>query len=246
MSDEPASGSRDGPPGSRLRYAARTSWPLPAAVLAALALIVGALVVAATVGQVSAGEASPSEAGSLVLFQLLVALGVVGLAQARDGDAASVLALRRPRQGAGDFGRAVVALAAVGGFFITVVSATAPAALERDMSLANALLSGPDRPLALFAVLVGAPLAEELLFRGFLFSAVAKQLGLASAAILTSLAWTALHIGYSAWGLFEVFIVGLVLSWLLVRTGSLWLLIACHALNNLVVTFVVMPLLLRS
>ena len=37
---------------------------------------------------------------------------------------------------------------------------------------------------------------------------------------------------HSAFGLAKVFLAGLLLSWILRRTGSLRVTIACHALNN--------------
>jgi membrane protease YdiL (CAAX protease family) len=88
-------------------------------------------------------------------------------------------------------------------------------------------------PLFVLAISVGAPVSEELLFRGFLQSALAQtRLGYFGAALLTTLGWTALHAGYSGLGLVEVFIAGLFFSWLLWRTGNLWVPIVCHAVYN--------------
>jgi membrane protease YdiL (CAAX protease family) len=80
---------------------------------------------------------------------------------------------------------------------------------------------------------IGAPLSEELLFRGFLLSALAQtRLRFWGAAVVSTLAWAVLHAGYSAVGLAEVFAIGLLFSWLLWRTGSLRVPIVCHALYN--------------
>jgi membrane protease YdiL (CAAX protease family) len=95
------------------------------------------------------------------------------------------------------------------------------------------IVGGPGWLLALFVVGVGAPLSEELLFRGFLLPALAKsRLGFAGAAVLSSGLWTALHAGYTPQGIAEVFLVGLFFSWLLWRTGSLRVAMFCHALYN--------------
>ena len=60
-------------------------------------------------------------------------------------------------------------------------------------------LFGEQWLLALLVVGVGAPLSEELLFRGFLLSALARsRLGFAGGAVITTAWWTALHAGYSA------------------------------------------------
>ena len=42
----------------------------------------------------------------------------------------------------------------------------------------------------------------------------------------------ALHYTYSIFGLIEIFVIGLILSWALWRTGSLWAPMALHAINN--------------
>jgi len=95
------------------------------------------------------------------------------------------------------------------------------------------------------AIVVGAPLSEELLFRGFLLSALAQsRLGYFGAALLTTLGWTVLHAGYSGLGLIEVFLAGLLFSWLLWRTGNLWVPIACHAFYNGIVLFAIVAVLL--
>ena len=72
------------------------------------------------------------------------------------------------------------------------------------------------------------------MFRGFLFPAIAKtKVGNVGAAILTSLPWALIHI-YSPLGMLQVFVIGLLFSWILVRTGSLRVTIFCHALYNTV------------
>jgi len=101
-------------------------------------------------------------------------------------------------------------------------------------------LFGEQWVLALLVVGVGAPLSEELLFRGFLLSALANsRVGFLPGAVITSGLWTALHVGYSVVGIAEVFLIGLYFSWLLWRTGSLWVAIVCHALYN---SFIVLAL----
>jgi Type II CAAX prenyl endopeptidase Rce1-like len=95
--------------------------------------------------------------------------------------------------------------------------------------LASALFGGRARDV----LALGAPLAEELLFRGFLLSALARtRAGFAGAALISTSLWTALHAGYSLIGIVEVFTIGLFFSWMLWRTGSLRVPIFCHALYN--------------
>lgn len=57
-----------------------------------------------------------------------------------------------------------------------------------------------------------APIAEEFLFRGFLFSALSKtELGISGAALVTSLAWTGLHVDRSILAYVQLFGSGLFL-----------------------------------
>ena len=90
-------------------------------------------------------------------------------------------------------------------------------------------------PLSFFVVAVLAPVAEELLFRGVLLPGLARTaLGFWGAAVVSTLLWTALHIGnaYSVAGMLLVFMLGMVFSWLFAKTGSLRVPIAAHMLNN--------------
>ncbi len=80
---------------------------------------------------------------------------------------------------------------------------------------------------------VGAPIAEELLFRGLLYGVLRDtRLGLAGTLIMTSGLWSALHMQYSFYGLIAIFLIGLYLGWLRERTGSLVPPMVCHALYN--------------
>jgi membrane protease YdiL (CAAX protease family) len=56
------------------------------------------------------------------------------------------------------------------------------------------------------------------------------------AIVLSSLAWTALHLQYNWFFFFEIFTIGLLLGYLRYRSGSLWLTIVLHGLNNLAAT----------
>ncbi len=87
--------------------------------------------------------------------------------------------------------------------------------------------------LVIPSVVVGAPLAEELIFRGQIFTALSQtRLGFTGASLLTSAAWSLLHFTGN-WVLVGlIFIMGLVLGWLLYRFGSLWVTMVCHAVWN--------------
>jgi membrane protease YdiL (CAAX protease family) len=105
--------------------------------------------------------------------------------------------------------------------------------VEQDLRPFMGLLRSDVGWLFAIAIGIGAPLSEELLFRGFLLGALSRTyLGFFGATLVTTLAWTALHAGYSGFGLVEVFVAGLFFCWVLWRTGSLWPPIFCHTLYN--------------
>ena len=185
--------------------------------------------------------------GALIVFALGLWLKRYGL-QGRRGD----LPLRMPSLGAVGwivvilvFAIFMYAFFAVGFTVLGIdPAAYAPtsAGLADDKSLAGIVektIAGMvHQPwqfaLALPSLILGAPLAEEITFRGFLFSAIVKTpLGKTGAVVISSALWALAH-GGGAPVLFlsMLFVMGLVLGVLLLRFGSLWVTIACHAAWN--------------
>jgi hypothetical protein len=92
-----------------------------------------------------------------------------------------------------------------------------------------------DLALVLIYVMVIAPIAEELVFRGFLFRALAEsRLGAAGAIVITALVWASLHTDKSWLGMAGILFAGLAWGWVRWRTQSTLTTIAVHGLNNLV------------
>ncbi len=89
--------------------------------------------------------------------------------------------------------------------------------------------------LGFISVVVVAPLLEEFLFRGFLYSQLKvsflKEWG---AVALSSLVWTALHFQYEIGILFFLFLFGLFLGYFRIKYNSLLIPVVLHMLNNLV------------
>lgn len=93
------------------------------------------------------------------------------------------------------------------------------------------------KALVWFALLVAAPLGEEIFFRGFLFAGFEKsRLGPVGAVIITSLAWSSLHTQYSIYGVVSIFAGGLLLGFARLKSKSVYLPIGMHAIWNLVAT----------
>ena len=85
------------------------------------------------------------------------------------------------------------------------------------------------------AVVLVGPVGEEVLFRGFLFRGwVTPDWRGAIAVVVIPLLWAAMHLQYDWFGIGQVFLIGLVLSWIRWRSGSCLLTIALHVLVNLV------------
>jgi membrane protease YdiL (CAAX protease family) len=83
------------------------------------------------------------------------------------------------------------------------------------------------------ALIVAAPLMEELLFRGFLFPGYAKsRLGPWGAIVLTSAGWAAMHVQYETFYIVQIFVLGCVFGWLRWSSGSTLLTIILHAIVN--------------
>ena len=86
-------------------------------------------------------------------------------------------------------------------------------------------------------VVIGAPIVEELLFRGFLFTQLkTTKLGVNGSIILTSLIWTSIHLQYDLFLLIPIFLLGLLLGYLMHKYNSLYLVIIVHAVHNLQAT----------
>ena len=95
-------------------------------------------------------------------------------------------------------------------------------------------------PLLWLAFIIAAPLYEEILFRGFMFKGIENsRAGPIGAVIITSLAWSALHVQYDFLIIVSIFAGGLLLGWARLKTNSIYIPIAMHALQNLMAIIVV-------
>lgn len=99
----------------------------------------------------------------------------------------------------------------------------------------DAYLSCDFLPVLWFAVLIGAPFAEEFLFRGFLFEGIKHtRMGSVGAVVICALLWSAVHLQYDLIDMSVVFLGGLFLGIVKLRTGTLWVPIILHFIWNLV------------
>ncbi|MCS6862236.1 MAG: CPBP family glutamic-type intramembrane protease [Abditibacteriales bacterium] len=92
--------------------------------------------------------------------------------------------------------------------------------------------SVPMKVFAVFVIAVVAPAGEEIFFRGFAYQGIRNRLGAKWGAVLSSLAFAALHTNLPAFVAY--FVLGLVLVWLFQRTQSLTAPILAHGVNNFI------------
>ena len=86
-------------------------------------------------------------------------------------------------------------------------------------------------------VIVLAPLAEELVFRGLLFQRLESKLGAVAAVLITALLFSLLHLQYQRGEMAMIFLDGLVLGVARAGTGSVLLTALLHALSNAVAVY---------
>ena len=85
---------------------------------------------------------------------------------------------------------------------------------------------------------VVAPIAEEMIFRGFFQGQLEAGYGDATRAVIYSaLLFMILH--FNPWWALQIYLLGMVLGYLTWRTGSIWPAIVLHALNNLLAVLLV-------
>jgi membrane protease YdiL (CAAX protease family) len=99
----------------------------------------------------------------------------------------------------------------------------APQAAEQAIAIV-------DPWVVVFAVVILAPIAEEIFFRGVVFNAWLREGGRRWAFIGSSALFALIHVSEVA--LVPIFLLGLALAWIYQRTGSLLAPMAMHATVN--------------
>lgn len=91
--------------------------------------------------------------------------------------------------------------------------------------------------LMVVALVVGAPLVEELFFRGYMFKSFERsRLGGVGTVVVTSLVWVAIHgFQYGPVELTYLILIGGLLGAARLKSGAIALPIALHVINNLIV-----------
>lgn len=231
------------------RYRAETPWGPFEAVAATLVIVVTPLVLVSlvmfahgTLGTMTGGGNAflkdmmrlNTPSGVLVLgLSQLVSLGLVWWFASRRGMRLATLSLARPYP-------SYLMCAVLAAYFIVAMGVIEFGLYQlikfdvfKDSKFLVEGLRSDMWPFVLVMAVVLAPLWEELTFRGFLLSALANsRLGFVGAGLISTTLWTLLHASYSIPALVSVFAAGLVITWLVWKTGSLRVAIVTHAMVN--------------
>ena len=96
--------------------------------------------------------------------------------------------------------------------------------------------------LSTIALVIVAPIFEELIFRGYIFSKLqATKVGNYGAVIITAVVFTAIHNHYQIFELLDIFVLAILLSFVRLKANNLYYCIIIHMVNNLV-AFIVLNL----
>ena len=102
--------------------------------------------------------------------------------------------------------------------------------LSADYSIVTQALYHQDLLLEALVLVIAAPLAEELLFRGVLFRRMRTYCSWLPAALITSLIFAAFH-GNILQGVYG-FLLGMLLTWVYERLHTIWGSVLLHAAAN--------------
>lgn len=140
-----------------------------------------------------------------------------------------------------DIGYALVAYVAYFGLLIVTLMIIGPLTgidLEQKQELGfESLYSQIEKLMGFIALVALAPIVEEVVFRGFLFTSLRKKMTFYWATIIASLLFASPHLLASSEGLLwvagvDTLILSFVLCYLREKTGALWAPIIVHATKN--------------
>lgn len=83
---------------------------------------------------------------------------------------------------------------------------------------------------AIATVVIAAPIFEELIFRGYILNSIKAKMGVIPAIVLSAAIFGIIH--FIPQQVVNGFLMGLILGYIYVRTGSLWVVMLMHAINN--------------
>ena len=206
-----------------------------APLLAVLAAFAGGLALVWPLALAGAEDATPGVVLGFVVSLLLLVLGAVIVRGHPDHERRLGLAAKGSRIAGAGLALLVAAGAIMVSGLLLVLGMALDPGLEQRLEDLSPQIDGPPwkLTLAVAALLVLAPLGEELLFRALLVRALVRRLPFWSAAGLSGAAWAASHLdAYPLWPrLPAITLTGMAFAWLYRRHGY-WAAVLAHALVN--------------
>lgn len=127
---------------------------------------------------------------------------------------------------------AVIMSLAFTGTYVTIVNLIGIDALIPTAIPSETLGYGLSRIFNVAAIVIWAPFAEELFFRGFFLVSLIPLLGPLRASIVSAAIFAIVHLSLAT--IIPILITGLIFSWLYLKTRSIWHPIVAHATQNLI------------
>jgi membrane protease YdiL (CAAX protease family) len=205
----------------------------PGAVVVAF---VGAMVAAAVLSATPMGEDALVTVLQFVASSLILAFGVLLWRGLPAHERRAVLAIKRSRPRVIWTGIGMGLLIVFGAALLLAIGSAIDPAVEDRLEDQEEIGTAPwELVLWVVALIVLAPLGEELLFRGLMLRGLARRLRFWPAAAFSSLVFAAAHLdAYVLWPrALGIFATGLVLAWVY-RTRGYWGSVAAHATVNAV------------
>ena len=132
----------------------------------------------------------------------------------------------------------IIASIATSAIYFTIVSSIGMDFLIPKRIPPEIIGNGSHLILNIFLISLAGPMIEELFFRGFVLTSLVQPLGYFKAIIISSFIFSASHLTIGV--LIPFFITGIMLSWLYLKTRSLWPPFIAHSIQNflaLIATF---------
>ena len=183
--------------------------------------------------EVAEGALAPvhfAAVGSLFIVNALAMVALIMAIARRSlaGGRAAAVPLRRVKAGAIAGAVIVVPIVTLAAFLVAYRLASVPIPAETGFDPADwRMWAYP------FGLIVAAPIAEEMFFRGWLFSGLYHRTRSAKAAVwATAILWALLHVSQGWVKVAALLPTGLLLGAMRLKTGSLWPTLAGHMAMN--------------
>jgi len=183
------------------------------------------------------GWTTPVAVGSSLVVEAALLGSALWFGARRYGRSWGVLGFRRPLRGWWTPFAVLFGAYFVLAVYVAIVDLAGLGDLTPESTLPEDIFDNPfTAPLVGLLALLAAPLAEETFFRGFLFPGLRNRLGTLRAALGSSLFFALLH--FNVGSIVPFTIIGMLLTWAYVATGSIWMAIGAHFAFN-AISFVI-------